>query len=157
MPTPGNTLIALSPATSCGLSGLREAVLAQVNTARAAARSCGGQAMAAARPLAWNDVLFSTAARHSVDMASRNYFSHTSPEGVDMGQRASAEGYAWSSLGENIAAGNSTVSGVMALWLASPGHCSNIMNPAFTEVAVACVARPGTVWGTYWTMALGRR
>jgi hypothetical protein len=25
------------------------------------------------------------------------------------------------------------------------------------DVAVACVAQPGTEWGTYWTMVLGRK
>ena len=89
-------------------------------------------------------------------MASRNYFSHTSPEGGDAASRATAEGYAWSALGENIAAGDVSVEGVMTTWLGSEGHCRNIMNPVFKDVAVACVARAGTTWGTYWTMVLAR-
>jgi uncharacterized protein YkwD len=42
-------------------------------------------------------------------------------------------------------------------WVDSPSHCQNMMNPQFTEVAVACVGQPGSQWGTYWTMVLGRK
>ena len=45
----------------------------------------------------------------------------------------------------------------MTTWLNSDGHCRNIMEPALTEVAVACVSQAGTTYGTYWTMDLGRR
>lgn len=159
VPTPppaASSLVALTSATSCSIPGFREKLLAAINAARAAGRSCGAQAQPTAPALRWNDKLFSAAARHSVDMASRNYFSHTSPEGVDAAGRAALEGYGWSALGENIAAGDVSVDGVMATWLNSDGHCRNIMSPAFADVAVACVARAGTSWGTYWTMVLAR-
>lgn len=105
----------------------------------------------------WNDILFSAAARHSQDMATRNYFSHTTPEGITFSQRLATEGYVGWAAGENIAAGQSTVSGVMAAWLGSEGHCRNIMQPLLTEVAVACVSQAGSSYGTYWTMDLGGR
>jgi uncharacterized protein YkwD len=90
-------------------------------------------------------------------MASRNYFAHNSPEGARVNQRAREAGYAWRAVGENIAGGDTTVDAVMAGWLASESHCRNIMDPAFADVAVACVQRPGTAWGTYWTMVLAAR
>jgi uncharacterized protein YkwD len=71
--------------------------------------------------------------------------------------RVSATGYAWSSVGENIAAGYSGVDSVMAGWMASDGHCANLMNPDYTEVGLVCV--PGTTataYNTYWTMDLAR-
>jgi len=155
-PPTATNLVALTSATSCGIPGFRETLLARINAARAAGRSCGGQAQPATGALKWNDKLFSAAARHSLDMASRNYFSHTSPEGTDAAGRVAAEGYGWSALGENIAAGDVSVDGVMATWFNSEGHCRNTMNPVFADVAVACVARTGTAWGTYWTMVLAR-
>lgn len=155
-PPASTSLVALTSATSCAIPGFRELLLTRINAARAAGRSCGGQTQPAAPAMAWNDRLFSAAARHSVDMASRNYFSHTSPEGGDAAGRAAAAGYGWSALGENIAAGDTSVEGVMATWLGSQGHCRNIMNPAYADVAVACVARAGTTYGTYWTMVLAR-
>jgi len=147
----------LPAAATCELPDLAGAVLAQVNAARSAGRRCGGEQLPPAAPLAWNELLFSASAGHTADMARRNYFAHTTPEGVDPVQRAAAAGYGWSAAGENIAAGDGSVNGVMATWLQSAAHCSNIMNPVFTEVAVACVKGPGSTYGTYWTMLLGRR
>lgn len=154
---PAGTLIELSAATSCSIPALREAVLQRVNAARVDGAVCGTQALPPAAALQWNDILFSAAARHSLDMAARNYFSHDTPEGVSFSQRLTAEGYLWRAAGENIAAGQTSVSQVMAGWLASEGHCRNIMNPGFSEVAVACVNQPGTTFGTYWSMELGSR
>ena len=125
-------------------------MLQRVNAARSDGYVCGMQTLPRAPALQWNDVLFSAAARHTLDMAARNYFAHVTPEGVTFWQRLSAEGYAWSAVGENIAAGQSSVDSVMGAWLGSEAHCRNIMNPLFTEVAVACV-------NNAWTMELGGR
>lgn len=136
---------------------MRNAILQQITLVRASGAVCGAQLLPAAPALAWNDVLFSAAARHSLDMATRNYFSHTTPEGVAFNQRLTAEGYTGWIVGENIAAGQGSVATVMSTWMGSDGHCRNIMQPQFREVAVACVMRPGTTYGTYWTMELGAR
>ena len=136
---------------------MREAILQQINTVRASGRVCGTQLLPRAGAMTWNDILFSAGARHSTDMATRNYFSHTTPEGVSFSQRLSTEGYGSWTAGENIAAGQRSVSEVMASWLASEGHCRNIMQPAFNEVAVACVSQSGSTYGTSWTMELGGR
>ncbi|MCY7312139.1 MAG: CAP domain-containing protein [Pseudoxanthomonas sp.] len=136
---------------------MRDAILQQINLARTSGRVCGTQIFTATRALAWNDILFSAAAKHSADMATRNYFSHTSPEGVTLGQRLWTEGYSWRAAGENIAAGQGSVASVMQTWLASDGHCQNIMNPVFADVAVACVEKSPSTYGTYWTMNLGLR
>jgi uncharacterized protein YkwD len=152
----GSGLVALDARTSCALPDFRRDLLQQINTARAVARSCGATVMPAAPPLAWNDRLFSAAARHSEDMAVNDYFSHTGLDGRSSAQRVAAEGYAWSWVGENIAAGPPSVSQVMKGWLASPGHCANIMRAEYSEVGVSCVQRSGSTYGQYWTMALAR-
>lgn len=152
----GSILVALDARTSCDLPDFRNSLLQQINAARAVARSCGGTAMPAAAPLAWNDRLFSAAARHSSDMAINNYFSHTGLDGRSAAQRVAAEGYAWSWVGENIAAGQASVSVVMGGWLASPGHCANIMRAEYRDVGVSCVQRTGSTYGRYWTMTLAR-
>ncbi|WP_439518040.1 CAP domain-containing protein [Hydrogenophaga sp.] len=152
--TPG--LLALDAGTSCGLADFQNSLLQQINAARATPRTCGSTAMPAVGPLAWNDRLFSAAARHSRDMATNNYFSHTSLSGTTPAQRIAAEGYAWSWAGENIAAGQQTVTVVMNGWLASPGHCANIMRAEYRDVGVSCVQQTGSTYGKYWTMALAR-
>ncbi|HKX43869.1 MAG TPA: CAP domain-containing protein, partial [Burkholderiaceae bacterium] len=82
---------------------------------------------------------------------------HTGSNGSTFSQRIDATGYSWSTAGENIAAGYSSVDAVMDGWIASPGHCANLMNPNFSEVGVSCV--PGTsatVDSSYWTMDLAK-
>jgi len=152
----GTGLIALDGDSSCGLTNFRNDLLQQINAARAQSRMCGANTLPAVAALAWNDRLFSAAARHSRDMAVNNYFSHTSLDGRSFSRRMTDEGYAWSFAGENIAAGQSSVSTVMAGWLASPGHCANLMRAEFRDVAVSCVQSSGSAYGRYWTMALAR-
>lgn len=142
---------------SCGIPRLREKMLDEVNAARASGWSCGARRMPPAPPLAWNEALSAAATKHSADMAGRDYFAHASPEGQRIGARAAAEGYRWRTVGENIAGGDRSVEIVVRGWLASEGHCRNIMNPEFTDIGAACAERAGSTWGTYWTMVLGRQ
>lgn len=149
-------LLPLDASTSCGLPDFQATLLQQVNAARARARSCGSTAMPAVSPLAWDARLFSAAARHSTDMAVHDYFSHTGRDGRNVDQRVLAEGYAWTSVGENIAAGPPSVAAVVSGWLDSPGHCRNLMRAGYVHVGVACVQRGGSTYGRYWTMVLAR-
>jgi uncharacterized protein YkwD len=59
-------------------------------------------------------------------------------------------------VGENIAAGYASVNAVVDGWMASDGHCANVMGANFRDVGVACVAASGSRYGSYWTMNLGR-
>lgn len=79
--------------------------------------------------------LTEAATRHSKDMASRDYFSHVTPEGLDFGERIKAAGYP-SPGAENIAEGYRSPSDVMAGWLDSPGHRKNILNCELTTIGV---------------------
>lgn len=136
-------------AKKASLSPEAKAMLTLVNKARSQGRSCGDEGyFPAAPPLKWNAKLARAAAAHGEDMVKRNYFGHTSPSGSTPGDRISATGYTWSWEGENIAFGYSTLQSVMAGWLASPGHCANIMRPQFTEMGAARV-------GVDWTQDFG--
>jgi uncharacterized protein YkwD len=156
-PAPASAAEAAEITSGCGISRLRDTVLHQVNAARAAARSCGSKQMKAVGPLGWNRALAEAAEQHSVDMAVHRYFDHVGPDGTRVSQRVAAQGYNWRTVGENLAGGDTTVSGVLSGWLKSPEHCQNIMSPTYTEVGVACVRQPGSQWGNYWTMVLGTR
>lgn len=149
-----------SPATraTCSLAGFQAEALRLVNAQRSAGASCGSRgAFAPALPLRWNALLTKAAAAHTADMAANDYFSHTSADGRSMVDRVDATGYAWSSLGENIAAGYATVDSVIDGWIHSDGHCANLMNPAFDEVGLACVAgAAGSRYGRYWTQDLAQ-
>jgi uncharacterized protein YkwD len=132
-----------------------KALLAQVNAARAKPRMCGRQRFAAARPLSWNPALGAAAQGHSKAMAYGNYFAHRDPDGDMPLDRAKAAGYRGRQIGENIAAGQSSPNKAMASWLASPGHCANLMNPMFTQVGAAYAADSRSDKGVYWTMLFG--
>jgi uncharacterized protein YkwD len=148
--------LAGSPAATCGLSNFEAELLDRVNARRAAGASCGTHgAFAATGALAWSDALAVAAVAHSDDMATRNYFAHTAPDGTTPADRASAAGYAWRVLAENIAAGQSSIAQVVDGWMASDGHCANIMDAALRDIGVACVASTSADYPTYWTMDLG--
>ncbi|MCI8208000.1 hypothetical protein AUC61_00495 [Pseudomonas sp. S25] len=130
-------------------------LLAQVNAARAKPRMCGSQPYAAARPLTWNTTLENAALRHSQSMASGGYFSHQDPNGDIAKDRARAAGYDGRQVGENIASGQGSPEKAMQGWLASPGHCANLMNPMFTQMGAAYGTNPNSKAGVYWTMMFG--
>ena len=130
-------------------------LLAQVNAARAKPRMCGRQRFAAARPLSWNASLGAAAQGHSKAMAYGNYFAHQDPDGDTAVDRARAAGFRGRQIGENIAAGQGSASKAMAGWLASPGHCANLMNPMFTQVGAGYATEARSDEGVYWTMMFG--
>lgn len=128
-------------------------ILSRVNQARSTARSCGPESFAARGPVRLESRLSAAARRHAVDMATHDFFSHTGSNGSDLSDRVDAQGYDWSRLGENIAAGQDSAKQVVDAWLASPGHCRNIMGP-FTELGVG-YATGDTRYGTYWVQDFG--
>jgi uncharacterized protein YkwD len=148
---------ALAAQTRCDLPNFNAVVLARLNAARGAGADCGKAGrFAPAAALRWSTQLTIAADSHSQDMATAGDLSHTSSDGRTLRERINAAGYAWSAIGENIAAGEPTVSRAMDGWLASPAHCANIMNPAFKDVGAACVvAAPGARYASYWTMKFG--
>jgi uncharacterized protein YkwD len=93
--------------------------------------------------------LAEAAGGHSADMALRDYFSHTSPEGLTFVDRARAAGYPAPG-GENIAWGQRTAAEVMQDWMNSPGHRRNILNCDFRAIGVGFDSR-----GNYWTQVFG--
>jgi uncharacterized protein YkwD len=144
--------------STCNLLDFAASALARVNQHRAAGATCGSRgAFPPAAALAWNDRLTQAADVHSRDMQGNNFFSHTGSGGSSASQRVDAAGYAWSSVGENIAAGYPTVNAVVDGWMASEGHCANLMNANFSDFGLACVSgAPSNTYSTYWTMDLAR-
>ncbi|MBV7697850.1 sigma-70 family RNA polymerase sigma factor [Streptomyces sp. TRM70350] len=120
-------------------------VVALVNKERAAA-GCD--------PLTEDPQLNRAAQGHSDDMAARDFFDHTNPDGADPGQRTTAAGYNWSTYGENIARGQQTPEAVMDSWMNSPGHRANILNCSFKDIGVGIHKGSGGPW---WTQNFGAK
>jgi uncharacterized protein YkwD len=142
-----------------GVADIRREFLAAVNQARSVKHKCGKVPYGPAPPVSWSGALAMAAFLHSKDMVRKNTLSHTGSDDSTAGQRISRQGYPWRTYGENIAAGNPTVSSVIQAWLGSEGHCRNLMDPAFTEIGAGYAIGPygGNPAARYWTLGLADR
>lgn len=129
---------------------LPDAVLRAINAARAEGRQCGDQSFDAAEPLRRSVVLDRLARAHADDMAAQGFLAHTGSDGSDPAARATRAGYGWRKIAENVAAGQTTAADVLDTWLDSPGHCANLMDPAYRETGVAFALMPGDGRDIYW-------
>jgi uncharacterized protein YkwD len=96
-----------------------------------------------------DDKLTAAASDHSTDMSERDYFSHTTPEGVTFDERIANAGYAMPGA-ENIAKGQDSAAIVMDAWMKSKGHRNNILNCQLTAIGVGLATD-----GWYWTQDFG--
>ncbi|WP_239329435.1 CAP domain-containing protein [Frankia sp. CiP3] len=111
------------------------------------------RAKAGCAPLTVDSRLTAAAQAHSDDMATHNYFSHTSQDGRTPFQRMAAAGYQFSIAAENIAAGQRTPAEVMTGWMNSAGHRENILNCSLKQIGVGYGV--GGSYGMYWTQDFG--
>jgi len=133
--TPRPTTTAAAPATQ---------ILTRVNAERA---------KAGCKAVVLDPRLTAAAAGHAQDMATNNYFSHTSRDGRTFVDRIKAQGYPVPR-SENIAAGQPTVTAVMDAWMASAGHRANILD--CSAVAMGAASANGGSYGIYWVQDFGR-
>ena len=90
------------------------------------------------------NVELTTAARaHSQQMAQKGYFAHESADGSVFWKRMRgyyASAHSWS-VGENLLWSSPGIDGARALkmWLASPEHRKNLVNPRWREIGVSAV------------------
>lgn len=91
------------------------------------------------RWLDWNEGAYAKAVSWSNHMADEGKLSHSVlSEGVPDG---------WHTLGENVAYAGS-VAQAMATLEASAPHRANLLDSAFTSIAIGVVERDGRVWVT---------
>ncbi|MGW7070344.1 CAP domain-containing protein [Streptomyces sp. NPDC054855] len=102
-------------------------------------------------PVSGDAALASLAGDFSSDMAERDFFDHTDPDGATPWDRAEKAGI--SDLGgENIARGQANAQSVMDAWMNSPGHRANILNCDYKTLGVGAHFAPGGPW---WTQDFG--
>ncbi|MGZ4338380.1 MAG: CAP domain-containing protein [Gaiellaceae bacterium] len=107
-------------------------------------------------PLHLNIRLSESADEHSREMGSDGYFAHASFDGTTYWKRIE-QWYRWSgyqvwSVGENLLWSSPDLSPATALkmWMQSPEHRANILNPNWREIGIAAVhsdGAPGTFGG----------
>ena len=129
------------------LSPLESGVLVDINTFRRAHHLT---------PLHLNVKLSAAALAHTQQMAQDGYFAHESADGSAFWKRIQAfygsGPWAYWSVGENLLWSSPDVTPARALemWLKSPEHRANLMNPRWREIGVAAVheaAAPGVYQG----------
>jgi uncharacterized protein YkwD len=137
--TPRPTTTPTKPA-----SGVAGQILTLVNAQRA---------KAGCKAVTLDPRLTAAAAGHAQDMATNDYFSHTSRDGRTFVDRIRAAGYPIPR-SENIAAGQPTVTAVMDAWMGSAGHRANILD--CSAVAMGAASAQGGTYGIYWVQDFGR-
>jgi len=106
--------------------------------------------IAPAPPLAMNAQLTVAARRHSGDMYTNQFQGHTGTDGSSLGSRATAAGYSFVTLGENVFSYAESVfhghAGFEVDWGAGPGgmqtppgHRNSIHNAGFREVGIGVI------------------
>jgi uncharacterized protein YkwD len=154
--------VLMAPLTACGtratvptaapatIPAEHVQLLRLVNEARATSRHCGPEgAFPAAAALSLDGRLSLAAQAHAAELRLVGRISHRGLDGSGVGERATRHGYAWSSVGENLAAGFDTPEEVVGAWLGSPDHCATIMDARFVHLGVGRDL-------TYWTQVFGR-
>lgn len=104
-------------------------------------------------PLTWDPDLCRMARTHSLNMGTLDFFSHESPEGFRLRDRARASGILrFRVLAENIAYNQGYDDpGAFAVerWMISPGHRANILSQEFRASAIGSfVTKDGRVYLT---------
>lgn len=104
-------------------------------------------------PLVWDSELCAMARAHSERMAQEKFFSHESPDGLQLKARAHLSGILhFRVIGENIAynKGYDDPGGfAVERWMNSSGHRANILYDAFQASAIGSyVAEDGSVYLT---------
>lgn len=121
---------------STGTSSAAQAVLSQVNAARA---------QNGLRALTLDANMNRAAAVRAAELAQS--FSHTRPNGSRGMTALNEAGVSYRTAGENIASGQQTAQAVVSAWMNSSGHRANILSASFGRMGVG----QATIGGrTYW-------
>jgi uncharacterized protein YkwD len=131
-------------------AAMTQRVLELINEARGRKRRCGGEAYQAAGRLTLVPTLSKAALAHARDMAAHSFMGHKGSDGSSPAQRATRAGYSWRSVAENVASGSATPEQAVQDWLASPGHCANLMSATYSETGIAVAVDPESSAVIYW-------
>jgi uncharacterized protein YkwD len=106
-------------------------------------------------PVRIDSRLMAIARARSVDMVTKNYFSHTQPDGRNVFDILSAQKITWYNAGEIIAWNNyptleTSVPAANNQWLNSPGHKAIVVSTSFNYVGVG-LALDASTGKKMWT------
>lgn len=155
-PLPPSATKAPATATSASLScatlnaNFENTVIVLLNAERAKA----GLGSLTAQPQ-----LMSAARAHSIDMACKNFLSHTGSDGSSPFDRMARFGYVFSAAAENVYAGGgpfNSPEAAVAGWMNSPGHRTNILNGAYIHIGSGYAFNEASEYGGYYANSFGK-
>jgi len=86
-----------------------------------------------------NDTLSQAAQQKAADMIAKNYWAHTSPDGITPWTFFKNVGYKYLYAGENLARDFYDSDSVIKAWMNSPTHKDNLMSSRYREIGIAVV------------------
>jgi len=111
------------------------------------------RAAAGLAPLVRDDRLEQAAISQAAYMAASGKMKHTTGFGRDFATRMRKEGVE-APAAENLAHGRMEPPRLFAMWMASPGHRTNMLDPRFSRYGLAYA--PDGSGRRYWALVLGR-
>jgi len=102
--------------------------------------------------LTLNNQLSDAAFLKAKDMFKYDYWSHTSPSGVEPWKWFGDTGYNYSVAGENLAKNYPTADATVDAWMNSPSHRENILDAKYVDIGFAVV--DGTLEGRATTLVV---
>ncbi|THA82999.1 CAP domain-containing protein [Streptomyces sp. A0592] len=105
-------------------------------------------------PIRSNPILTRAAQAHSDDMATRGYFDHTNPEGLDSSDRIEAAGYDADGNNENLSTYATPESAVKS-WMSGGGHREAILDCAHQDAGIGYATN--SEGEEFWTLDLAHR
>jgi uncharacterized protein YkwD len=117
----------------------------------------GYRASHGVQQIAANGALTNAAAWMAADMAAKNYMSHISSDGRSPTQRMSGFGYPAGSMytGEDLGAGYSSSSAILAAWQASPAHDAILLGGNYNAVGIGLGYNANSMYKWYWAADFG--
>ena len=123
-------MLITSPAPAADTAALEQRVVERINEIRQ---------QHDLQPLQVDQTLTDIARDYSQAMATQSFFSHSGPEGDNIGDRVRDAGICYRAVGENLANNFNVADPVEAAvsgWMNSEGHRKNILTAEFRETGV---------------------
>ncbi|MCO4318787.1 CAP domain-containing protein [Phyllobacterium sp. 21LDTY02-6] len=131
------------PGASAGVSGSASGAMAAVRS---------GNGLESMSP---DSRLEQAALQQAIYMASRGRMTHTTGWGRDFATRVGGNGIDGAAA-ENIAMGRMGIDRLFAMWMASPPHRRNMLDPRFRHYGLAYAEAANGSSERYWALVLGR-
>lgn len=107
------------------------------------------------KPLVFSNLLAQIARRQAGAMVAHDQLSHDFGPGQDLRSRATLAGY-HGPIGENVAAGQTSLEETLQAWLNSAGHRYTLLSDMWTSVGMTAVSgRAGSRYGVFWAADFG--